>query len=72
MLESAGFEMAQMVWYRGSCVAIKEQGEKGHSTQNIVEEGNKQYQCRGLLIELGCCNSSNVLKTPVPSQSPMV
>ncbi len=27
MLESAGFEMAQMVWYRGSCVAIKGQGK---------------------------------------------
>ena len=27
MLESAGSEMAQMVWYRGSGVAIKEQGK---------------------------------------------
>jgi hypothetical protein len=35
VLESAGFEMAQMVWYRGGGVAVKEQGEKGHSTQSI-------------------------------------
>ena len=54
MLESAGFEMAQMVWYRGSGVAVQEQGEKGHSPQNIVEGGHEQYRCRGRLIELGC------------------
>jgi hypothetical protein len=54
MRKSAGFEMAQMVWYRGSGVAVQEQGEKGHSPQNIVEGGHEQYRCRGRLIELGC------------------
>ncbi len=29
MLESAGFEMAQMVWYCGSDISIKEQGNRG-------------------------------------------
>ncbi len=37
MLKSAGFEMAQMVWYCGS--GVQEQGGKGCSTQNIVEGG---------------------------------
>jgi hypothetical protein len=54
MLKSAGFEMAQMVWYRGSGVTVQEQGEKGHSPQHIVERGNKLYCYLGLLIELGC------------------
>ena len=55
MLESAGFEMAQMVWYSGSGVALKDQGEKGPSTQNIVEGGHEQYRCPGRLVELGWC-----------------
>ncbi len=54
MLESAGFEMMQMVWYRGSGVAVKEQGEKGHSAQHIVEGCYEEYWRRGRLIELGC------------------
>ena len=37
------FEMLQMVWYRGSDVTIKEQREKGHSTQHFVEGGHEQY-----------------------------
>ncbi len=49
MLKSAGFEMAQMVWYRGSSVAVKEQEEKGHSTQNIGRGGTNS-------ISVGDCS----------------
>ncbi|MFN9907648.1 MAG: hypothetical protein ACK56F_16240 [bacterium] len=52
--ESAGSEIAQMVLYRGSVFAIKEQGKQGHSTQHIVVGGHEQNWFRGVDGDSSC------------------